>query len=131
MAVQVSLVEFLEDTDTPVFRDKKVQVPQDVDTIGELVAQGWDLRGLRIDLVLSEARKYEHIVPEEVRRAVVQAAFDLHKKGPYHYEAVISKLAKKYAWDEKVVEFLKAVSLTEDEFLPLYVMHQQYTKNNR
>jgi hypothetical protein len=131
MVVQVSLLEFLEDGDMQIFRGRKVEIPKDLDVIGELIAQGWDLRGLRIDLVLSEARNCENLVPEEVRRAVIQAAFDLHEKGPYHYEAVISRLAKKYEFDENVTRFLKAVSIPEDEFLPLYVMHQQYIKNNR
>ncbi|RSN70332.1 hypothetical protein D9Q81_01290 [Candidatus Korarchaeum cryptofilum] len=131
MAVQVSLEEFLEESSAPVFRGKEVKVPNDPDVIGELVAQGWDLRGLRIDLVLAEARNYEDLVPSEVRQAVITAAFDLHEKGPYHYEAVINKLMKKYEWDERVLKFLRAVSIPEDEFLPLYVMHQQYVKNKR
>jgi hypothetical protein len=131
MVVQVSLLEFLEDSETPVFRGKKVDVPSDPDVIGELVSQGWDLRGLRIDLVLAEARNYEDLIPSEVRQAVVNAAFSLHEKGPYHYESVINRLMKKYEFDERVIRFLKAVSIPEDEFLPLYVMHQQYTKNKR
>ena len=131
MAVQVSLEEFLEESSAPVFRGKEVKVPSDPDVIGELVAQGWDLRGLRIDLVLAEARNYEDLIPSEVRQAVITAAFDLHEKGPYHYEAVINKLMKKYEWDERVLKFLRAVSIPEDEFLPLYVMHQQYVKNKR
>ena len=131
MAVQVSLEEFLEESSAPVFKGKEVKVPNDPDVIGELVAQGWDLRGLRIDLVLAEARNYEDLVPSEVRQAVITAAFDLHEKGPYHYEAVINKLMKKYEWDERVLKFLRAVSIPEDEFLPLYVMHQQYVKNKR
>jgi len=131
MAVQVSLEEFLEESSAPVFKGNEVKVPNDPDVIGELVAQGWDLRGLRIDLVLAEARNYEDLIPSEVRQAVITAAFDLHEKGPYHYEAVINKLMKKYEWDERVLKFLRAVSIPEDEFLPLYVMHQQYVKNKR
>jgi hypothetical protein len=130
MVVQVSLLDFLEDSSSPTFRGKEVKVPSDPDVIGELVSQGWDLRSLRIDLVLAESREYEDLVPSEVRQAVVQAAFDLHEKGPYHYEAVINRLMKKYEWDERVLKFLRSVSIPEDEFLPLYVMHQQYVKNN-
>lgn len=131
MVVQVTLLQFLEDADAPSFRGKKVKVPSDQDVLSELAAEGWDLRGSRIDLVLAEAREYGDLIPDEVRNLVVQAAFDLHVKGPYHYEAVISRLMKKYEWNENVIKFLKAVSITEDEFLPLYVMYQQYTKNNR
>jgi hypothetical protein len=128
MVVQVSLVEFLFDSDTPVFRGKKVDVPSDPDVVGELVSQGWDLRSLRIDLVLSESHQFEGLVPDEVIRSVVNAAFELHERGPYYYESVINKLRKKYEFDENVQKFLRAVSIPEDEFLPLYVMHQQYTK---
>jgi hypothetical protein len=131
MAVQTSLVDFLEDSTTPIFRGKKIDIPDYPDVIGELVSQGWDLRSLRIDLVLAESRIHENIVPEEVRRAVINAAFDLHEKGPYHYESVIAKMRKKYEFDENVQRYLNSVSIPEDEFLPLYVMHQQYVKNNR
>jgi hypothetical protein len=131
MVVQVSLLEFLEDSTTPTFRGKEVKVPSDPDIVGELVSQGWDLRGLRIDLVLAESRNHEDKVPNEVRQAIINAAFDLHRKGPYHYEAVIAKMRKKYEFDENVQRYLDSVSIPEDEFLPLYVMHQQYVRNNR
>jgi hypothetical protein len=85
---------------------------------------------LRIDLVLSVSREYEDLVPSEVRQAVIDAAFDLHRKGPYFYESVINRLMKKYEFDEHVLEFLKSVSIPEDEFLPLYVLYKKYTENN-
>jgi len=127
MAEPTSLVDWLVDSLPPAPELKK-RVPEDKDTIAILVTEGDNLRSVIIDTILSLRDDYMRAgLPVEVFSLVFDAAWDLHKRGPYHYVFLLERLRKKYADNEIVQQFLKDVNIREEDMLPLYVMYLKRT----
>ena len=127
MASPTSLVDWLVDSVPPAIK-LRMRIPNDKDAIDILETDGDTLRSIIIDTILSLKDRYLRVgLPVEVFNQVFDAAWDLHKKGPYHYVFLLERLKKKYADNEVVLRFLNDVGIREEDMLPLYVYYLRKT----